>query len=127
MKYKGRVMLRGMSSDCIFCKIAAGQIPAKKLYEDEQAVAFADIDPKAPVHILVIPKQHIASLAEVGASEREKTLMGHLLGVANELAREQGLGKGYRVVINVGPDGGQAVDHLHVHLLGGRAMTWPPG
>jgi histidine triad (HIT) family protein len=120
-------MLESMSSDCIFCKIAAGEIPAKKLFEDERAIAIADIDPKAPVHALVIPKQHIASLAEVGASEAEKTLVGHLLGIANELAREQGLSKGYRIVVNSGPDGGQTVDHLHVHLLGGRAMHWPPG
>ncbi|MGB7190680.1 MAG: histidine triad nucleotide-binding protein [Acidobacteriaceae bacterium] len=116
-----------MSSDCIFCKIAAGEIPAKKLYEDEQAIAIADIDPKAPVHVLILPKQHIASLAELGASEPEKTLVGHLLGIASQLAREQGLSKGYRIVVNIGPDGGQTVDHLHVHLLGGRAMDWPPG
>jgi histidine triad (HIT) family protein len=120
-------MLKGMSSDCIFCKIAAGEIPAKKLYEDEQAVAFADIDPKAPVHNLIIPRRHIASLAEVGASEEEKTLVGHLLNIANQLARQQKLSKGYRVVVNIGPDGGQAVDHLHLHLLGGRPMHWPPG
>ena len=120
-------MLGSMSSDCIFCKIAAGEIPAKKLYEDDRAVAIADIEPRAPVHVLVIPKRHIASLAEVGASDEEKLLAGHLLGVANQLAREQGLSKGYRVVINTGPDGGQTVDHLHVHLLGGRAMHWPPG
>lgn len=113
--------------DCIFCKIAAGEIPAKKLYEDERAVAFADINPKAPVHTLIIPRQHIASLAEVGASEEEKTLVGHLHGIANELARRQNLDNGYRIVINIGPDGGQTVDHLHLHLLGGRAMHWPPG
>lgn len=115
------------SMDCIFCKIAAGEIPAKKLYEDEHAVAFADIDPKAPVHMLIIPRQHIASLAEVGASEPEKTLIGHLHSIANQLARQQNLGKGYRIVINTGPDGGQTVDHLHLHLLGGRQMHWPPG
>lgn len=120
-------MLKGMSSDCIFCKIAAGEIPAKKLYEDEQAVAFADIDPKAPVHNLIIPKRHIGSLAEVGASEEEKTLVGHLLGIANQLARQQKLSKGYRIVVNIGPEGGQTVDHLHLHLLGGRQMHWPPG
>jgi histidine triad (HIT) family protein len=120
-------MLVSMSSDCIFCKIVAGRIPAKKLFEDERAIAIADIDPKAPVHALVIPRQHIASLTEVGASEAEKTLVGHLLGIANQIAREQGLSKGYRVVVNTGPDGGQTVDHLHVHLLGGRAMHWPPG
>jgi len=113
--------------DCIFCKIAAGEIPVKKLYEDEYAVAFADINPKAPVHTLIIPRQHIGSLAEVGASDAEKTLVGHLHGIANQLARQQKLGNGYRIVINTGPDGGQTVDHLHLHLLGGRAMHWPPG
>ena len=113
--------------DCIFCKIAAGQITAKKLYEDDRALAFADIDPKAPVHTLIIPKQHIGSLAEVGASEEEKALVGHLLGVANQLAREQNLANGYRIVVNIGPEGGQTVEHLHLHLLGGRQMHWPPG
>jgi histidine triad (HIT) family protein len=113
--------------DCIFCKIVAGAIPAKKLYEDEHAVAFADVNPQAPVHTLIIPKQHIASLAEVGSSEQEKVLIGHLYSIANQLARQQNLGKGYRIVINTGPDGGQTVDHLHLHLLGGRQMHWPPG
>ena len=113
--------------DCIFCKIAAGEIPSKKLYEDDQALAFADLNPQAPVHILIIPRQHIASLAEVGASEQEKNLVGHLHGIANQLAREQHLGKGYRIVVNIGPEGGQTVSHLHLHLLGGRPMHWPPG
>jgi histidine triad (HIT) family protein len=116
-----------MSSDCIFCKIAAGEIPSKKLYEDEETVAFADIDPKAPSHTLIVPKRHIASLAEIGSSEQDKILIGNLHTVANRLAREQGLKNGYRVVINTGPDGGQTVDHLHLHLLGGRVMHWPPG
>jgi histidine triad (HIT) family protein len=116
-----------MSSDCIFCKIAAGEIPAKKLYEDDQAIAIADTNPQAPVHALIIPKQHIASLAEVGSSEQEKTLVGHLHGIANQLASQKGLHKGYRIVINVGEDGGQTVGHLHVHLIGGRPMHWPPG
>ena len=115
------------SMDCIFCKIAAGEIPAKKLYEDEHALAFADVNPQAPVHTLIIPRQHIASLAEVGASAQEKTLVGHLHGIANQLARQQNLDKGYRIVINIGPDGGQTVGHLHLHLLGGRQMHWPPG
>lgn len=113
--------------DCIFCKIAAGEIPSKKLYEDDQALAFADLNPQAPVHVLIIPRQHIASLAEVGASEQEKTLVGHLHGIANQLARQQHLGKGYRIVVNIGPEGGQTVSHLHLHLLGGRQMHWPPG
>jgi histidine triad (HIT) family protein len=116
-----------MSSDCIFCKIAAGEIPAKKLYEDDQAIAIADTNPQAPVHALIIPKQHIASLAEIGTTEQEKTLIGHLHGIANQLARQQGLKNGYRIVINTGEDGGQTVGHLHVHLIGGRPMHWPPG
>jgi histidine triad (HIT) family protein len=116
-----------MSSDCIFCKIAAGEIPAKKLYEDQYAVAFADINPQAPVHILIIPKRHIASLAELDSTETDKALIGHLHTVASQLARQQNLASGYRITINTGPDGGQTVDHLHLHLLGGRQMHWPPG
>lgn len=111
--------------DCIFCKIAAGEIPAKKLHEDDSCVAFADIHPQAPVHVLVIPRQHIASLAEAG--ETEKPLLGHLLSVAAHLAQTQNLAKGYRVVANIGGEGGQTVDHLHLHVLGGRQMHWPPG
>ncbi|MGB0122913.1 MAG: histidine triad nucleotide-binding protein [Silvibacterium sp.] len=113
--------------DCIFCKIAAGEIPAKKLYEDERAIALADINPQAPVHLLIIPKQHIASLVELRTSEREINLVGHLHSIASQLARQQNLDKGYRIVINTGPDGGQTVDHLHLHLMGGRQMHWPPG
>lgn len=120
-------MVVGMSADCIFCKIASGEIPAKKLYEDEDAIAFADIDPKAPVHTLIIPRKHIASLAEVEDTPEGKHLLGHLHSVANRLAQQQGLGNGYRIVINTGPDGGQTVGHLHLHLLGGRQMHWPPG
>jgi histidine triad (HIT) family protein len=111
--------------DCIFCKIAAGTIPAKKIFEDEQILAFHDIDPKAPKHILVIPKKHMASLAD--ADPGDEALLGHLMLAVAEIAREQGLGKGYRVVISTGPEGGQTVDHLHLHLLGGRQMHWPPG
>jgi histidine triad (HIT) family protein len=111
--------------ECIFCKIVAGQIPAKKVKEDEHMLAFHDIDPKAPTHILLIPKRHLASLAEAGS--RDHALLGHLLVKAAEVAREQGLDRGYRVVISTGPDGGQTVDHLHVHVMGGRPMHWPPG
>jgi histidine triad (HIT) family protein len=116
-------MLDGM--DCLFCKIAAGAIPAKKVFEDELTVAIQDINPQAPVHALVIPKKHVASLAKTNASDKD--LLGHLLEVARELAAEQKLGNGYRVVINTGPNGGQTVDHLHLHVIGGRAMHWPPG
>ncbi len=110
--------------DCLFCKIVTGEIPAKKIYEDECCIAFADINPQAPVHLLVIPRRHIASLAHTG---EDKELLGQLLWAANELARLQNLTNGYRVVMNTGPDGGQTVDHLHLHLLGGRVMHWPPG
>lgn len=111
--------------DCLFCKIAAGTIPSKKLYEDDQAFAFADIDPKAPEHFLIIPKEHIASLAHAGPED--EPLLGHLLGLASRIAREQKLGNGFRAVLNSGADGGQTVDHLHLHVLGGRPMHWPPG
>lgn len=116
-------MLDGM--DCIFCKIAAGTIPSKKLFEDGEVYAFADIDPKAPFHALIIPKEHLESLADAAANH--KSVLGYLHLIAAELARKHGLTSGYRVVINTGPDGGQTVSHLHLHLLGGRAMHWPPG
>jgi len=111
--------------DCLFCKIAAGAIPVKRLYEDDHVLAFPDINPQAPVHILLIPKKHLASLAH--ASPEDATMLGQLIAAAGEVARAQKLANGYRLVINTGPDGGQTVDHLHVHLLGGRHMTWPPG
>jgi histidine triad (HIT) family protein len=114
-------MLEGM--DCLFCKIADGAIPAKKGFEDEHAFAILDIRPQAPVHVLVIPKKHVGSLAAAD----DKALLGHLLHAARSVAEEQKLGNGYRVVINTGPNGGQTVDHLHLHVLGGRAMHWPPG
>jgi histidine triad (HIT) family protein len=111
--------------DCIFCKIVANSIPAKKVRDDDTLLAFHDIDPKAPIHILVIPKKHIASLAEAQSGDAE--LLGRLLLATADIAREQGLVNGYRVVISTGPDGGQTVDHLHLHILGGRPMHWPPG
>lgn len=110
---------------CLFCKIVDGTIAAKLVYDDKQCVAFGDVHPQAPVHFLVVPREHIASLAE--ADEAHKPLLGHLLWAAGEIARQKGLSNGFRVVINAGPDGGQTVDHLHVHVLGGRPMTWPPG
>jgi histidine triad (HIT) family protein len=114
-----------MSADCLFCKIVAGSIPAKRVYEDELSLCFADIHPQAPTHLLVVPKEHIASLAET--TESHAALLAHLLAAAASVARAAGLDGGYRVVINTGPDGGQTVDHLHLHVLGGRAMGWPPG
>jgi histidine triad (HIT) family protein len=113
--------------DCLFCKIASGAIPAKKVFEDDQALAFRDISPQAPVHILVIPRKHVASLAALGPADEGQALLGHLFSLANQIARQENLDGGYRVVVNTGPDGGQTVDHLHLHLLGGRAMHWPPG
>jgi histidine triad (HIT) family protein len=113
--------------ECLFCKIVAGSIPARKVYEDEQSFAFHDINPQAPVHVLIIPKKHIAGLSDLRGHEEEKRLLGHLHSVASEIAREHKLESGYRTVINTGADAGQTVFHLHVHLLGGRAMAWPPG
>src|SRR5919205_1051766 len=112
--------------NCIFCKIVAGEIPAAKVYEDERAVAFRDINPQAPTHALVIPRAHVASLNEAG--EADEALLGHLLVVAARVARKAGHAEGgYRTVINTGPDAGQTVFHVHVHVLGGRALTLPPG
>lgn len=111
--------------DCIFCKIIAGEIPAQKLYEDEHAIAFADLHPQAPVHLLIVPRRHLRSLAE--ASPEDSPLLGHLLSTVAQLASSQGLAKGFRTVVNTGDDGGQTVEHLHFHLLGGRALHWPPG
>jgi len=109
----------------LFEKIIARQIPARIAYEDEQYIAIHDISPAAPVHLLVIPKEHIASQAH--AEKAHAALLGHLMATTAEIARSSGLSRGYRVVINTGPDGGQTVDHLHLHLLGGRPMSWPPG
>lgn len=111
--------------DCLFCKIVSGAIPVERLYEDERVLAFPDINPQAPTHVLVIPKQHIASHADAAAGDAD--LLGHMLWAVGEVARANKLARGYRLVINTGPDGGQTVDHLHLHLLGGRAMHWPPG
>ena len=114
-----------MNADCLFCKIVEGKIPVKRMFEDEQCLCFADINPQAPTHLLIIPKEHIASTAQ--AEQEHAPLLGHLVAKAAELARGAGLDGGYRIVINTGVDGGQTVDHLHLHLLGGRHMTWPPG
>ena len=111
--------------DCLFCKIVAGTIPAKLVFQDDQSLAFADIKPQAPTHLLIIPKRHVASLAQAVAEDTP--LLGHLMAIATDLARSHGLAGGYRIVINTGDDGGQTVHHLHLHLLGGRHMGWPPG
>lgn len=115
-----------MSDDCLFCKIIAGDIPANKVYEDDNVLAFHDISPAAPTHILIIPKKHIAAVKDAGAEDAE--LLGKLTLKASDIAREHGLEEdGYRFVINTGKQGGQTVFHIHLHILGGRAMTWPPG
>ena len=111
--------------NCLFCKIAAGQIPSSKVYEDESVLAFNDIDKKAPVHILIIPKKHVASVAAL--EDGDLDTVAYIFRVARDIAAAQGLEKGFRLVANTGQDGGQTVDHLHFHLLGGRAMGWPPG
>jgi histidine triad (HIT) family protein len=111
--------------DCLFCKIAAGVIPVTRLYEDDSVLAFPDINPQAPVHILIIPKRHFASLAQISSTETE--LLGELLLAVSNIAHQQKLDNGFRTVINTGTEGGQTVDHLHLHLLGGRQMHWPPG
>ena len=111
--------------DCLFCKIAAGEIPSKKAYEDEKVFAFYDIDPQAPVHILVIPKEHIQSVSQITPENQE--IVGHIFTVIAKLTQELNLEDGYRVVSNVGQQGGQSVPHLHFHLLGGRNLGWPPG
>lgn len=121
-------MERDTMTDCIFCKIARREIPAKIVFEDDEALAFEDIRPEAPTHLLVIPKRHFASLAEIAPEEEDsRALMGHLIAVAARLARERGIEAGYRVVINNGAQAGQTVFHLHLHLLGGRPFHWPPG
>jgi histidine triad (HIT) family protein len=111
--------------DCLFCKISSDTIPFTRLFENDHVLAFPDINPQAPVHILIIPKQHFRSLAHTTSTEAE--LLSQLLSAATEVAQQQHLDNGFRVVINTGPDGGQTVDHLHLHLLGGRHMHWPPG
>jgi histidine triad (HIT) family protein len=112
-------------SDCIFCRIAAKTIPSKIVYEDDQAVAFEDVNPQAPVHLLVIPRRHVASL---DAAQEDAALLGHLLRTCAVVAGHKGLSQsGYRVVTNTGSDAGQTVFHIHLHVLGGRGMRWPPG
>ena len=112
-------------SRCVFCRIAAGETPASIVHRDDEVVAFHDVTPQAPTHILVIPTRHITSAAELGDGDRE--LVGRLILTATRIADQAGLQAGYRLVINTGRQAGQSVDHLHVHILGGRPMKWPPG
>jgi histidine triad (HIT) family protein len=114
-----------MPIDCLFCKIIEGKISANRVYEDDLCIGFPDIHPQAPTHIVIIPKQHIASQAKAVAEHTP--LLGHLMAAAADIARSRKLDRGYRVVVNTGIEGGQTVNHLHLHLLGGRKMAWPPG
>ena len=111
-----------MTDSCLFCRIVRGEIPARIVREDEHTVAFRDIDPKAPTHVLVIPKDHVASLDEV----RDAATVGRLMLAAAEIARSEGISSGYRTVVNTGADAGQTAFHMHLHLLGGRKLNWPP-
>jgi len=112
-------------NDCLFCKIIAGAIPSKKVFEDERAFAFDDITPQAPTHVLIVPKKHLRGLKEAAAEDAD--LLGHCQLVAAQIARQRGIEEGYRTVYNVGPRAGQSVFHRHLHLLGGRDLRWPPG
>jgi histidine triad (HIT) family protein len=115
-----------MASDCLFCRIVAGEIPSDQVFSDDQVIAFRDLAPKAPVHVLVIPRRHLDSVADL--AETDAPLTAALIGAANEAARREGIAEsGYRVVTNTGDDAGQSVGHLHLHVLGGRRMAWPPG
>ena len=111
--------------DCIFCKLANGEIPTDMVYEDDKIAVFRDAAPQAPVHMLMVPKAHIESLDDL--NDEHADLMGHMMLKIKEVAAKEGLGKGYRCVINTGEDGNQTVMHLHIHILGGRTMQWPPG
>lgn len=112
--------------NCIFCKIAAGQLPARIVHQDEHITAFHDLHPQAPIHILIIPNQHITSVNH--ASPADEALLGRLFSMARQVAQLQGIDQsGYRLVVNTGPDAGQSVFHIHMHVLGGRRMHWPPG
>jgi len=112
-------------ADCLFCRIIAGEIPSNKVYEDEKVLAFHDIDKKAPVHVLIIPKKHIESVAALEAADSET--VAHIFNVARQLAEDLGLKDGFRIVTNTGKSAGQSVNHMHFHLLGGREFGWPPG
>jgi histidine triad (HIT) family protein len=113
-----------MSAECLFCRIARGETPAKVVAETDDCIAFRDIDPKAPTHVLVIPRAHVVSLADVD----DPALVGKMTKLAAEIVAREGIaGRGWRAVVNTGPDAGQTVFHLHLHVLGGRAMHWPPG
>ena len=112
--------------DCLFCRIVGGAIPADVVYRDEQVTAFRDIQPQAPVHVLVVPNQHVTSINDL--EEEHEATIGHLMRITKVVARQEGIGKsGFRLVVNIGPDALMTVPHLHVHVLGGRKLGWPPG
>jgi len=121
----GRRGIISPMDDCLFCKIIAGKIPSRKVYEDDKVYVFEDINPKAPTHVLIIPKRHIVGLDRARAEDAE--IIGYCHLIAARIGRERGIEDGYRTVYNVGPKSGQSVFHLHLHLLGGRNLTWPPG
>jgi histidine triad (HIT) family protein len=112
-------------ADCLFCRIIRGEVPSRKVHEDEHTFAFEDLNPQGPTHVLIVPKKHIAGLKEASAEDAE--LLGRCHLAAAQIARERAIEDGYRTVLNVGPRAGQSVFHLHVHLIGGRALQWPPG
>lgn len=115
-----------MSPECIFCKILSRKLPARIIFDDDRAIAFDDINPQAPVHVLVIPKKHISTTLDL--SQEDNVLIGHLFQVANRIAVEKNIAeRGFRLIMNTNPEAGQSVYHIHLHLLGGRAMLWPPG
>jgi histidine triad (HIT) family protein len=117
--------VRAVSEGCVFCGIVEGSVPSKGVLQTEHCVAFRDINPAAPVHVLVVPRRHVESFADLGADD--PVLLGALVETVQEVARQEGIdGSGYRVVVNVGPDAGQLVPHLHFHVLGGRSLRWPP-
>ena len=113
-------------NDCLFCRISAKKIPAKLVYEDRHAVAFEDIQPQAPVHVLIVPKKHISTSLDI--TDEDDGLIGHLFRIAGQIAKEKGIAeRGFRLLMNTNPEAGQSVYHIHLHLLGGRQMHWPPG
>lgn len=123
---KGLAVKGPVDSDCLFCRIVAGEVPATKEFEDELIIAIRDINPQAPTHLLLLPRAHVGSAADLSAADGE--LLGAIFDAAAKLAHREGIAaSGYRIVTNVGRDGGQTVDHLHFHLLGGRRFAWPPG
>jgi histidine triad (HIT) family protein len=125
-RFRGEHQEQQMPSDCLFCRIIAGELPSSHVYSDENVFAIRDIAPQAPTHILLLARKHIASVRELGPED--EGLLDRICEVATKLADREGIAAdGYRLVVNVGRNGGQTVDHLHVHLLGGRPMTWPPG